>query len=621
MRTVIFLTAAVFLIFSCGTALSLDQSPVQTGLPAVQAPQGAEWVRMINPAENAEVIGKRPQIKAEFIKPVQRDKLLVTLDGTDVTQLAVLSESGFAYSPVVPLAAGSHTLVVMAVDASGASMQKILTFKSRHSEIFEEASSNNDASVIYTQALVKPKFLEQPVPQTTPNQPPQPPTHVDAFNSKIEGNLKSDNKLKNGEWEFTLNGNLRYFDQDVPSTPPLTKGFDVANWLLTGTYTKDALKVKASMGDIQVNETPNTINLSRKGGLLQFDYDIFQLKAFSLKNMQTFGIEGGMGIGLSNDDHILGVSAGVKLFNKKVEFKTIYVTGEDAGNPDAVSIIPVPGIPPDPFGTSNQSGVKEGNVLGFVLTSDFFDNKLKTELEADFSRFDTDASDEFGKKNSSAYLARAYGVLGKYNYDAKYEYFGRDYGTVGNLGSLQDREGPTVTQGLMLDKHMFLLNLSSSNDNVNNDPLFARIYQYTGGLNYTFTGIANVTLGLGYQRSLQESWHEPAGTPDLDMMSDTLSANISYIYGKWVFGVMTMYSLLNDRTFANADTTTMTVTFTPAYTLPSLTVGPMFSLNRTKSNSNGNWIWTDTYTAGLNIFAKLYRESKRVFWEGNKSGG
>jgi len=38
---------------------------------------------------------------------------------------------------------------------------------------------------------------------------------------------------------------------------------------------------------------------------------------------------------------------------------------------------------------------------------------MKTEFEADFSKFDADVSDEFGYEHDSAYLARAYGVFGR----------------------------------------------------------------------------------------------------------------------------------------------------------------------------------------------------------------
>ena len=591
------LIVVAFVFFFAGAAFSQEPLPLPSTQPREQLPaqstqpaQPQEWVRMITPQDNAEIIGKKPEIKVEFIGPSVRNNLLVTLDGTDITQILVLSDKGFEYRPVMPVSAGSHTLVLSASDGSGTQMQKTVTFKSRHTEILEEASSNNDASIIYSQAVVKPKSTAS--------------TTTTDFNSKLEGNLKSDNKIKNGNWEVTLNGNIRYFDQDVPAQSPLNKGIDVANWLMTGTYQKDSLKLQASVGDVQVTETSNTINLNRKGGLVQFDYDIFQFRVFNIKGQQTYGIRDG-GIGIGTGDNILGASAGVKLFERKVEFRTIYLTGEGSDNNAAViTVLPAPGTPLNPFGTSNQPGNKKGEVVGFLLTSDFFQNKMKTEFEVDLSKYDPDTSDEFGPQNDSAGLARAYGVLGEhYNYDAKYEYFGKNYATLGNLGASRDRQGVSVSQGLNINKHSFLLALSGAHDNVTSDPLFAKIYQYAGGLNYTFNGIQNLPIGLGYQKTLQESHEDPTGIQSMNTMTDTLSASISYTTGTFLLGFSALYSILDDRTINDADTTTATVTFTPTYTRSDLSVSPMFSWNSSKNETLN--VRTDSYTGGLNVLSKF----------------
>jgi len=592
------LIVVAFVFSFAGVAFSQEPLPLPSTQPREQLPaqstqpaQPQEWVRMITPQDNAEIIGKKPEIKVELIGPSVRNNLLVTLDGTDITQILVLSDKGFEYRPVMPVSAGSHTLVLSAPDGSGTQMQKTVTFKSRHTEILEEASSNNDASIIYSQAVVKPKSTAS--------------TTTTDFNSKLEGNLKSDNKIKNGNWEVTLNGNIRYFDQDVPAQSPLNKGIDVANWLMTGTYQKDSLKLQASVGDVQVTETSNTINLNRKGGLVQFDYDIFQFRVFNIKGQQTYGIRDG-GIGIGTGDNILGASAGVKLFERKVEFRTIYLTGEGSDNNAAViTVLPAQGTPLNPFGTSNQPGNKKGEVVGFLLTSDFFQNKMKTEFEVDLSKYDPDTSDEFGPQNDSAGLARAYGVLGEhYNYDAKYEYFGKNYATLGNLGASRDRQGVSVSQRLNINKHSFLLALSGAHDNVTSDPLFAKIYQYAGGLNYTFNGIQNLPIGLGYQKTLQESHEDPTGIQSMNTMTDTLSASISYTTGTFLLGFSALYSILDDRTINDADTTTATVTFTPTYTSPDLSVSPMFSWNSSKNETLN--VRTDSYTGGLNVLSKFW---------------
>jgi hypothetical protein len=198
-------------------------------------------------------------------------------------------------------------------------------------------------------------------------------------------------------------------------------------------------------------------------------------------------------------------------------------------------------------------------------------------------------------------------MLGRhYSYDAKYEYYGRDYNTLGNPAVLKNREGISLSQGVNVQSHNVLIALSKANDNVDDNPLFARIHQYAGGGNYTFTGIKELPMGLGYQKTLLRSRNEPAGILGLDATTDTVSATASYIGGNFLVGLSALYSVLDDRTLVNADTTTATVTLSPTYNLPAFSVTPMFSWNQSKSESTD--VRTDSYTSGLNILSRFYGE-------------
>lgn len=263
-------------------------------------------LNILSPTEGSEITSKKPEIRVEFAENFKPETIVVLFDGTDVTQLIKLTEKGFEFKPFMVVQPGYHTITITAQDKEGKQIEKTISFKTKHSDAFDEAWSNNNATIIYQGVLKK--------PDTLGNLP----------DSKIEGNLSSDNKLKNQTWEFTFNTNLRYFDQNEPLMPPQKKGLDIANWILTGTYTKDLLKTKVSIGDIQITETPYTISgISRKGGLFNFEYDIFQLNAFTVKSEAVYGARGGTGIETSNNDHIMGLSAGLKLFDKKMEFKTV----------------------------------------------------------------------------------------------------------------------------------------------------------------------------------------------------------------------------------------------------------------------------------------------------------
>ena len=78
---------------------------------------------------------------------------------------------------------------------------------------------------------------------------------------------------------------------------------------------------------------------------------------------------------LDPEDKIEGMSGDIDLFNKKANFKVIYVTGQTPGTS---------------FGTSSASGGSQGDTTGFVFKTDFFQQKLKTEMEYDISHFDQD---------------------------------------------------------------------------------------------------------------------------------------------------------------------------------------------------------------------------------------
>jgi hypothetical protein len=556
------------LIIFCGTAAGSEEKLQQTDIPK-------QWINIIAPAENEEIVGKRPEVKAEFTEPVEPNTLVVILDGIDITALLTLTGRGFDYRPFLVLPAGPHQLSISAADKEGRQLGKTISFSSRHSNAFEQAYMSNEASVVYETVLAEPDAASA-VPD-----------------SKVEGNLRSDTRVKGKEWDFTFSTNLRFLDQNAPVLLPQKKGIDAANWIFTGTYSKENFRFRTNIGDIQVNETPNTVfNLARKGGIFIFESDAYQLNVFSLQSAQVFGLKGGTGIEGTVDGHILGVSGGLKLLDKKVEFRTIYVTGQESGNSFGISTIP---------------GARKGDVTGFVMTSDFFENKLRTEFELDLSKFDPDISDEFKARSDKAYRLRAQGVLGMYNYEVLYEYIGRDYAVVGSQMIQKDKEGVSARGGAGLGVHAINLMLSRYNDNVRGDELFPRIVNYQGVLDYSFFGVPNLPVGAGYQKSLQDSTREPSGTSPVNLDTDTILGRIGYMIDKFNFGFQTSYSLMNDKTAANNDTTAITYTFTPAYNAPALMINPSFSINQTKSRITE--VRTDTYTMNLDLRTRLFRDS------------
>ncbi len=282
-------------------------------------PAGAqECLVVTSPVENAQVIGKRPEIKGAFRCPLNAGSYVIMLDGTDITQLLEVTADGFTYRPETMLPVGSHVLFVSYTGADNTPKQFAVNFSVRHSETFSEVYSKNDVSLLYEGVLyIEDSADDAAPPLYTEGQIVAPSSTATTPRSKLEGNLASETRVKEGPWNVAFTANARYFDQDIPVMEPLKKGFSVSNWLLSGNYEQDRVKLNLSTGDILINETPSTIvGLSRKGTMFNGEAGPVYAKVFSARSAQTFGADGGIGIGDVSEDHLFGASAGIKLFEK-----------------------------------------------------------------------------------------------------------------------------------------------------------------------------------------------------------------------------------------------------------------------------------------------------------------
>lgn len=584
------------LIFCFFSVITVSAEASQPSIPQTDA------VRLVSPQEGAEIVGKKPEIRIEFPVAVDLSTLAVILDSTDVTQVGTATASGFSYVPVLALPPGQHTLIIMVAGTDGTLHQKTVSFSSKHGAVFDEAGSNNEISAVYEAVLSKPDDADS-VPY-----------------SRIEANLKSDSKLKRGPYEASFSTNLRYFDQNLPvgaSVPsgsgtasgqldqgqfPITKGISLVNYLLTGRYVKDQVKLTAEVGDVQVTETQNTVSgLARRGGKLNLELGQFTAGTFLVKGERISGFRGGLGIEGSTADHIFGASAGAKLLDGKVEVKGVYVTGGEPGNSAGIS---TSGGSSGSGASTPTGGNSRGDVIGLQIVTDFFENRLRTEMEADYTRFDPDSSDEYGKTGDQAYRAKLSGALGQYAYEARYEYYGRDYAVIGNQGALRDTQLALAMGNAAFDGQNINMVLMRTNDNVDGDELFPRVVRYDGMLTYSYTKLPQVPIMLSYLKSLQESKHEPPGTGEIDINVDTLTASIAYVPGSFSVTLMSSWSIMNDRTSTNADTTNILTSLSPVYATQNLSIAPMLAWNRTKDHLSS--VWTDTYTASMNLGSRFY---------------
>jgi len=413
---------------------------------------------------------------------------------------------------------------------------------------------------------------------------------------KMDANLSNDTFIKEQKWEMRFNTNLRNLTQNQAVDSPLEKGVNLANYLLTGAYLGDQLQAYTEIGDVYVNETQNTINLSRRGGTFTVNHNDMKLKTFVVKTEEVFGFNDGTGIGGSSDEHIMGVSGKVGLFSDRISLKTIYAAGGEKG---------------DSYSIYTDGADKKGSVLGFLLSSNFFDDKLNTEAELDFSDYDADTTDEFSYEKDKAYKLGVNGLWSAYSYGAIYEFVGTEYQVIGNPFLQSDREGATVNFGANYDIHSTTLLLSKYNDNVDNDELYPQTDICQGQINYMFTKFSNLPLSLMYQRSQINSSDEPEYTPHMENTTDVISSTVNYMVGSWNFGFQAGYSNQNDKTPQDYDTDAVNYTVSSNYSSEYISISPSVSFNRSRCRPTS--MRTDTTMATLDLRGSIW--DQRITYE------
>lgn len=552
----------------------LEVHPVIAQQSSTPATSQGGWI-VFNFKGDGKIISKKPRIEGKFRTPIKPESLVVMLDFVDVSLLLEKSPQGFSYEPILVLPAGNHTLSVQAMDTQGQNLQMNFPFSTKHTDKFDELFTDNEASLVYEGALQRADTAT-----TIPH-------------SKVEGSLRHNSKIKDQNWEVAFKTNLRYLDQSQPLNAPQRIGLDAVNLLLSAKYQKETTSFKGDFGDVTVNESPYTSQfLARRGAALAFGYKDFDIRAFNVLSKQVYGLEDGTGIKAANDDRITGTSAGLRFFNNQLEVRGIFITGGEKGNS---------------FGVSSLGGNKEGDVIGWLMNTDFFRGMLKSEIEAGFSRFDSNTEDTVGSRDDKAYRLKLFGNKGVFNYEAQYEYIGSYYEVIGNPTIQKNKQGFNLRGGgNFFNIHNLNVTYSQYNDNLQNDSLLPKVYTYQGSLDYSFNKFQQFPMGLNYQRTIQESSREPTGTVPMKNYTDTVAGRISYLNGPLNLGFQTNYSVRDDQSSANNDTSTLTFTFTPAYSLPRFSIAPSFSLNQTRTPLTD--VRVDNYLASIQLMTKALQD-------------
>lgn len=542
-----------------------------TAAPARAADAPKPGIELLSPAPGAVVIAKKPLVRFNITRAPAGGKLLVLLDTTDITEVLQRSPQGFSFTPLQVLAAGKHTLTIKITGPGDAKYKKSFTFTIRHSKALREAYGQGELTVVYQGKLHR---------SSESTDPP---------GSSLESNLSGNLVASEGGWKAGLKFNLRYLDQSTPVEEPLSKGVNLADYLLDLKYTRGEFGFFAQLGDVVINHTENTAaNLARRGGRLAASVGGLRLSVFSVNSAQYYGFYGGLGVSPDTDQHIHGASASLSLFSEAAELKLVYLSG---GETD-------PGA-----GGADSGDRRRGSVWGLQVKTNFFQDRLVTDLEIDFSRYDPVGEAEAAYNHDRAYRLGASGKWGAFFYGGKYQYFGRDYAVVGNSEFEANRAGLSLFGGAEFTGHAFQVAFSRFRDNVDDEPTQPVTHAHELSLEYSFTGIKHFSTSFNYTLALDQTSREPEDIQPKDTHTHSITHTIAYLGQPWAVEFTAGYSHQYDRTDDQGNTIVTNFSLSPTYSSEKFTLVPTVSYDR--STAEATDVHTETWTVNLDIRGNL----------------
>jgi hypothetical protein len=544
------------------------------GEPDQEAPAEEEFklVKLVGLGEKGDYIGTRPQISGQLSAPVPADKLVVVLDGVDVTGLLTVGEDGFSFRPAAILAAGGHLLTVYILSDDADPIQEDHDFNTRHSQSFRELYAEGDLSALFEVALERSDDGDYP-------------------NMRAEGNLGMNAKASEGNWDLDFRTNLRYLDQSAPVEDPESKGVQVADYLLTGTYELGRNFVKAELGDLRVEQTEFTATrLARRGGQVGAGLGPLMLSTFMVSAKQYYGNQGGLGLGDPDVDQIMGWSSGLRFWDESLLFKVTQVFGKGGGSS---------------FGVHDEAGQEGSNTWSGLLSLDPFEGLLVAEAEYALSDYDPDEADGSDGEKDRAWRAGVQGDLEPFTYSVLYKKVGPEYEVVGNNYVQGDQEGYEAQLGAASQNHAVEAVYSHFNDNVEKDEFFPVVDRRDLILTYTFTRFETMPITLSYQKTLLESSDEPTDDDRVDLDGDTYTLATAYSAGIWTLGFQTSYATNKDKIDPANSESSFSVSFAPSLSLDNLSLTPVLAYTRSGLQQSGEY--TDIYTATLDLHGRLFK--------------
>jgi hypothetical protein len=516
---------------------------------------------------------RRPLITAPV--PSDATALSMSLDGVDVTTLAVISDGIIRYTPEFDLDYGSHTIMIEALDQNG---QPLPTsqwqFFIPQSEKWDRAS----ASFQLDTNLVG-KLGEHPG-SASPD-----------WQVQTSGTLASE--LEKGKFRISLDAN-GWFADDSDNFGGQDK-FSLNSYLLKLAYDKQSL----SLGDVSVETTELAGGpLARRGGLLELNAKETSVQGFVLRSNTVADFDHLLPVEDSNQ-RFTGMTLTQGLYPEKdVQLKVTAVTGQSGEASDV--------------GGADLVPETKGQIYSAALSGAIMDELLLGEVEYARSSFKQDTQGPYGTKQGQAWRSKLFGRYDTLDYGGGYSFRDRYFQSIINPGAINNRKEYTLYASKTFEESSLAFNGVHSYDNVEKVENIPTVQSTALDLGYTLNKTDWPFLFANANLSWQKSGHEPEGFEGIDNQSRILSAGLSLARETWSIVPSYVFTSFDDKSSANMDSLSHQVLLSLGWQpVPALSLNPSATYARTETDPGSlvteDWLgtlsatWLITDSQNLNL--------------------
>lgn len=525
-----------------------------------------------SPAEGSSLSQTRPEIRITFKdKETKVDKktVRISVDNTDVTQLAKITDTELSYQPPTELTHGRHTVAVEMSDVCGNRMMpQSWAFIIPRTARLQKANTEIQWDGEFRRMVSKDENNQDP-----------------SWHLQSSATLKS--QLESGNFKTSLDANAWYTDEEGPG--PAGDKFNLNNYLYKAQYGKQSV----ALGDMTVEGTELiSQSIARRGSMVEMNLGETRAQGFVLRSNAITGFDHLVGVE-DPEQRLVGVSLATDLIkNKALTLKGAYITGRNHN--------------PDDYNVSTLEAGTEGDIYSIGLSSEFLKGKLNLEGEFSSGRYDSDVSDNLGKESGKAWRTKILGKGDSYDWEAGYKYLGPEFQSVVNATGANNRDEFNAGFGLRALSSNFRITALRTTDNVEEDPLIPVIRNTTGAFAYNLAKTKWPAFFLNYTLNRQDSTKEPNNYSPIKNQTQTIGGGFSMSGSRWSVSPSYTFTAFNDKSITTDNDSNTHVAVLSGSLRPTDTFSISPSVSYTNMHTDATDLTMETYQGTLGTVLSLY---------------